>query len=117
MFEIACNQNGLLEGRHPTDTEAGARALAQTLADHRGEAFQLWDDTGMIDVIVPGQSMTNMGALRECRREMEACHPIADFDVRYEWLMSARKFAALVISETFSKDGSCCTDSVLKEER
>lgn len=41
MFEIACNSNGLLEGRCPVDTEVRARLVAQQLANTRGEAFQI----------------------------------------------------------------------------
>lgn len=53
MFEIARNCTGLLDGRQPYQTEAGARAQAQALANNSGEAFQLWNSSRIIDVIAP----------------------------------------------------------------
>lgn len=53
MYEIACNASGLLEGRKPISNEADARMEAQRLANERGEAFQLWDSSRMLDVIDP----------------------------------------------------------------
>lgn len=53
MFEIARNSSGLLDGRKPVSTEAEARDLARALANRDGEAFQVWDDTKMLDVISP----------------------------------------------------------------
>lgn len=53
FFEIARNSSGLLEGRKPISTEVEARTVAAALAQERGEAFQLWNDTRMIDVIGP----------------------------------------------------------------
>lgn len=51
MYEIARNRTGLLEDRKPVGTEAEARAMAVTLAQEQGEAFQVWDETRLIDVI------------------------------------------------------------------
>ena len=53
MYEIACNNTGLLEGRKPVESETEARAIAFSLAKERGEAFQLWDQAQMIAVIRP----------------------------------------------------------------
>lgn len=52
-FEIARNSTGLLDGRKPIQCESSARATAAALANEHGEAFQLWDDTRLIDVISP----------------------------------------------------------------
>ena len=53
VYEIAINSTGLLEGRTPIATESEARAVAAALAREHGEAFQLWDEKKMIDVICP----------------------------------------------------------------
>lgn len=53
FFEIARNSTGLLDGRLPIPCEAEARAVAAALAEEHGEAFQLWDNKRMIDVISP----------------------------------------------------------------
>jgi hypothetical protein len=51
MYEVAQCRTGELEGRKPLKTEAEARALAAKLAKDRGEAFQVWDEKRMLDVI------------------------------------------------------------------
>lgn len=55
MFEIARNSTGLTEGRNPLQSEGEARAVALALATKHGEAFQLRDATGLIDVIDPAR--------------------------------------------------------------
>lgn len=51
MYEIARNRTGLLDGRKPVSTESEARVIARNLAQEQGEAFQVWDETRLIDVI------------------------------------------------------------------
>lgn len=56
FYEIARNSTGLLDGRKPVTSEAQARAIATALAQEHGEAFQIWDNRRMIDVIAPGDT-------------------------------------------------------------
>ena len=53
FYEIARNNTGLLEGRKPVSTEAGARSIAASLANQHNDAFHAWDSDRLIDVIGP----------------------------------------------------------------
>lgn len=53
MYEVARCSTGLLDGRQPVATEEEARAVAGKLAKETGEAFQVWDDKRLLDVVEP----------------------------------------------------------------
>lgn len=59
MYEIARNSTGLLDGRKPVRTEVEARIIAARLAQQQGEAFQIWDNARLLDVICPKDSPHN----------------------------------------------------------
>lgn len=53
IFEIARSSTGLLDGRSPISNVQIAREYASALAQKHGEAFQLWNEKSMMDVISP----------------------------------------------------------------
>ncbi|MGF6996753.1 hypothetical protein [Paraburkholderia sp. GAS32] len=53
FFEVARNSTGLVDGREPLPTEVEARIIAATLAVQHGEAFQVWGNKSLLDVIGP----------------------------------------------------------------